>query len=874
MSRASKVEKPKAAVAKTKSKSSSGDLKLAPALDWFASRDFRPFEYQVESWRASLAGQSGLITAATGTGKSYAAWFGTLLAYLSNPSDYVMHEGTSNTNKTNKAKKTLEPPQVALTTIWLTPLRALAGDLCENILQPVMDLNLPFSVEVRTGDTSSAKKAKQKEKLPTCLITTPESLAILLSYPGNEEKFATLRHVIVDEWHELIGSKRGGMVELLLARLKNIVSPRKLQVWGLTATLANLDTALDTLTGDGDGVLIKGTTGKELESFSVLPESLSSLPWTGHTGLTMVEDVAALVRQAHTSLVFTNTRSQTEQWYQQLIECEPELCGRAALHHGSLDFEVRRFVEHALKEGRLNCVVSTSSLDLGVDFAPVDRVVQVGSPKGVARAMQRAGRSGHRPGQVSSLYMVPCHALELVELCAARIAIGARQVEKRFPVNLPLDLLCQHVITVALGSGFRSEDLYNEVRTTHAFKNLSWSDWQWVLHFVSSGGKALGAYDEYKRIAEIDGVYRLARQAGEAGQEAMNRALALKHRLSIGTIVSEQSMEVSYFRGATLGNVEEGFIARLKIGDTFIFAGRYLELIEVKGMRAFVRKSEKRSGPVPRWVGGRLPLSTELARQVRILIDKASFGIYEDPEMAFIKPLLEVQATRSELPTLDDILVELLDSRDGHHLFVYTFEGRLVNEGLAHLTAYKLSQVQPSTFSIAINDWGFEILSPQPIVFPGVDGSDAAHFFANFDVANIERDIFNCLNSTEMARRQFREIARVAGLIFQGYPGANKTVKAVQISSSLLYDVFVEFDPGNLLVRQAHDEVLERHLEISRMLDALRRVSKSRIVAVRTKKASPFAMPLMVDRLRGKLSNQKLSQRILKMEMELAREMR
>lgn len=843
-------------------KSVKKDPLLAPALNWFAGRDYRPFDYQIEAWRASLSGQSGLITAATGTGKSYAAWFGTILSYLANPADYVIHSGQQ------KGKKNAEPDQVALTTIWLTPLRALAGDLCENILEPVVDLQLPFSVEVRTGDTSAAKKARQKERLPTCLITTPESLSILLSYPGNEEKFATLKHVIVDEWHELIGSKRGSMVELLLARLKKIVGAGKLQVWGLTATLANLDTALDALTGDGEGVLIRGSTGKELESYSVLPESLSNLPWTGHTGLPMVEDVAALVRQANTSLVFTNTRSQTEQWYQELIECEPELVGRAALHHGSLDYDVRRFVEHSLKNGRLNCVVSTSSLDLGVDFAPVDRVVQVGSPKGVARAMQRAGRSGHRPGQVSSLYMVPCHALELVELCAARIAIGARQVEKRFPLNLPLDLLCQHVVTIALGSGFKSEDLYNEVRTTHAFRHLTWSDWQWVLHFVSSGGKALGAYDEYKRIAEVDGVYRLA------GEPAMHRALALKHRLSIGTIVSDQSMEVSYFRGATLGHVEEGFIARLKIGDTFIFAGRYLELIEVKGMRAFVRKSEKRSGPVPRWMGGRLPLSTELARQVRILIDKASFGVYDDAEMAFIKPLLEVQATRSELPSLDEVLVEKLDSRDGHHLFVYTFEGRLVNEGLAHLTAYKLSQVQPSTFSIAINDWGFEILSPQPIVFPGPDGQDAAHFFANFDIANIERDIFNCLNSTEMARRQFREIARVAGLIFQGYPGANKTVKAVQISSSLLYDVFVEFDPGNLLVRQAHDEVLERHLEISRMLDALKRVSKSRIVAVDTKKASPFAMPLMVDRLRGKLSNQKLSQRILKMEMELAREMK
>jgi ATP-dependent Lhr-like helicase len=832
-----------------KAKNIKGSRPGQGALDtmnaWFVGRGWQPFKYQQSCWRQYLSGKSGLVHASTGTGKTYSIWPGPLIEFMS-----AAEQAGENLELRGKR---MEAP---LTVLWITPLRALATDIAASLLAPVEELGLPFSVETRTSDTSSSRKAKQKEKLPSCLVTTPESVSILLSYPQSD-RFKTLKLVVVDEWHELLGSKRGVQVELALARLRKLAP--HLRVWGLSATLGNLETALATLVGAG-GVLVQGECEKQVLAQTVLPESIDQLPWTGHTGFPMVEEVIDIVDQGRTSIVFTNTRSQTEQWYQRIIEARDDYCGQAALHHGSLDSDVRRFVEQALKEERLKCVISTSSLDLGVDFSPVDKVIQVGSPKGVARAMQRAGRSGHSPEQMSKIFLVPCHALEVVEMAAARLAMADRKIEKRFGLNKPIDVLCQHVTTVALGSGFKSQELFEEVRTTNAFKNLREEDWQWVLNFVGTGGAALNGYPEFHRIKEEDGVFEIS-----------DKSLALKHRLSIGTIVSDQAMDVCYINGGRIGQVEESFISRLKKGDCFLFAGRYLDLVEVRGMKALVRRSASRSGIVPRWMGGRLPLSTELSWQVRKLISDASYGAFDEEEMQFVRPLLDLQARRSCLPEQGQILVERFKSRDGHHLFVYSFEGRMVNEGLANLTAFRLSRLAPATFSIAVNDWGFEILSPQPISF----GSDSIEtFFKGYNYENLAEEITQCLNSTEMARRQFREIARVAGLIFQGYPGASKTIKQVQISSSLLYDVFVDFDPGNLLVRQAHDEVMEKHLEISRMIETLQRLSASEIVVVDPVKASPFCMPLMVDRLRGKLSSEKLAQRVLRMHMDLAGDMR
>jgi ATP-dependent helicase Lhr and Lhr-like helicase len=766
-------------------------------------------------------------------------------------------------------------PLVPLTVLWITPLRALGNDIALSLRAPVEVLDLPFVVETRTGDTSSSTRLKQKDRLPYALITTPESISILLSYPGNEEKFRHLKLVVVDEWHDLLGTKRGVQTELALARLRRLAPG--LKTWGLSATIGNIDAALTALVaGDSEAVdnqsgvahknghpdsavLVSGSVSKKVVAETLLPKRLQNLPWTGHTGLPMLGEVIDKVAACNSSIVFTNVRSQTEQWYRQMIEMREDFCGQAAVHHGSLDLGVRRWVEDALKNERLKFVVATSSLDLGVDFTPVQQVIQIGSPKGVARAMQRAGRSGHSPDAVSILQLVPCHALELVELCAARLAMKYGLLEKRYSQKKPIDVLCQHVTTVALGSGFDPKELFDEVRETSSYKNLTWEEWLWVLNFVGTGGAALAAYPDYHRIKIEDGRYIIS-----------DKALALKHRLSIGTIVADQAMDVVFTSGERIGQVEESFISKLKKGDRFVFAGRYLELVDVRDMKARVKISPVKSGVVPRWMGGRMPLSSELASVVRDLISDAAFNVYKEPEMAFVEPLLQLQQERSALPALGEILVEFYQSRDGYHLFVYPFEGRLVNEGLANLVAFKLSRLSPSTFTIAVNDWGFEILSARPM---DIDGKAIAELFRALDGDNIKEDIRECLNAGEMAKRKFREIARVAGLIFQGYPGSSKTVKQVQVSSSLLFDVFADFDPGNLLVRQAHDEVLENNLEISRLKEALGRINEAKIVEVHLVKASPFSVPLMVDILRGKLSSEKLAQRVLRMQMEMAKDM-
>ncbi|MBK8223285.1 MAG: ligase-associated DNA damage response DEXH box helicase [Candidatus Obscuribacter sp.] len=831
------------------------------ARGWFKERGFEPFSFQEELWSAYLNQQSALLTASTGTGKTYAAWFGPLIENMNSWGDkHLQRSVTAQTQEPLDTGPPNDSRNLPLTVLWITPLRALAQDLHLNLLAPVQDLKLPFSVETRTSDTSAGTRARQKKVLPSCLITTPESISIQISYAGFADKFRHVKLVVVDEWHELLGSKRGTLVELFLARLRSYCSP---VVFALSATIGNADLALETLVPSGDRIIITGKEKKVIEARSVLPPRLSNLPWSGHTGLTMVDEVAKLAGEASSTLIFTNTRSQTEQWYQELIEIEPDFAGRAALHHGSLDTDVRRFVEENLRSGRINLVVSTSSLDLGVDFSPVERVLQIGSPKSVARALQRAGRSGHRPGAVSTLYMVPCHALELVELAAARIALTSGHLEERYPVLMPIDVLCQHITTTCLAGPLYPQQFLKEMRSTRAFRHLSEDELNWSLTFVATGGSALAAYPEFKRIKLKEGYYEVDCETAEGKQ------LALKHRLSIGTIVADQSMEVRFFRGGSLGHVEESFISRLKVGDTFLFAGRYLELVEVNGMKAYVRLSSKRGGPVPRWMGGRLPMSSQLSAHVRYLIDQASHGKFEEPEMTFIKPLLLLQSQRSLLPAQDEVLVEWHKSRDGYHLFIYTFEGRMVNEGLAYLSAFKLSRLSPATFSIAVNDWGFEILSDRPFRFE----RGASEFFMAFKQEELSDDILACLNAGEMARRQFREIARVGGLIFQGYPGAPRKVKQVQISSSLLYDVFVDYDPGNLLVRQAHQEVLDRHLEVQRMKLAIERIVSGKVVEVETPKASPFALPLMVDRLRGKLSSEKLSSRIERMEVDMAREM-
>jgi len=809
--------------------------------EWFASEGWEPFPFQEEVWQACLAGESGLIHAATGTGKTYAAWIGPILEWLR---DYP-----------GPPTRASAPP---LRVLWVTPLRALAADTEAALRAPVQDLGLPWTIETRTGDTEPRVRARQSKRLPTALVTTPESLSLLLTWADTPSLFEHLEMVVVDEWHELMASKRGVQTELALARLRHWRPD--LRVWGLSATLGNLETARDTLLGltpegvERSGRIIRGLVPKGLQVDSLIPETMERFPWSGQIGLRLLPEVIQAIEESRTSLVFTNTRATAELWFQALLNARPDWAGVIALHHGSLDRQTREWVEDGIRDGRLRCVVCTSTLDLGVDFTPVDRVLQVGSPKAVGRLIQRAGRSGHQPGAISRLTCVPTNALELVDVAAARDALAAGAIESRPPVERPLDLLAQHAVTVAVGGGFRPEELLAEVRTTRAYRDLTDGEWRWVMDFITRGGSALSAYPEYNKVVERDGWY-----------VPRDRGVAMRHRMSIGTIVSEAAMKVRFVRGKTLGTVEENFVARLRPGDVFTFAGRTLEFVRVREMTAWVRIAKESSSVVPHWTGARLALSSELASAVRQKLDQARQGIYRGPEMEAVRRILELQAEWSCIPAADELLIERVQTREGHHLFFYPVEGRLVHEGLAALFAYRLAQLAPITFTLAANDYGFELLSPEPARLE--ESLEAGLVSAD----HLLHDIPASLNAAELAKRQFREIARVAGLIFQGYPGRNKSVKQVQVSSGLLYDVFARYDPDNLLLFQAHREVLERQLEQSRLGRALERIARGRVTVVDVERPTPLAFPLLVDRAREQLTSEKMADRIKRMIAPLER---
>lgn len=817
--------------------SAASETALSRLERWFAGKGWTPFDFQREVWDAYRAGESGLIHAATGTGKTYAVWLAPLLEWMESHPDEAARP----------RRRAASPP---LRVLWLTPLRALAADTEAALRAPLLDLGLPWSLERRTGDTKASVRDRQRSRLPTALVTTPESVSLLLSRPDAKDLFSDLRLVVVDEWHELLGGKRGAQTELALARLQRFRP--ELRVWGLSATLGNLPVALAALLGPGrGGRLVRGEAPKEIRIDSLLPDTMERFPWAGHLGLKLLPRVVAAIEEGQTALVFTNTRSQTEIWYQELLEARPDWAGEIALHHGSLDRKVRDWVEDGLREGRLRCVVCTSSLDLGVDFAPVDRVLQVGSPKGIARLVQRAGRSGHRPGLPSRVTCVPTNAFELVEVAAARRSLASGRIEPRTPHEKPLDVLAQHLVTVAVGGGFRSAELYDEVRTAWTYRDLTPAEWEWTLDFVTRGGPALAAYPEYRRVAEVDGRYVVP-----------DRQVARRHRMSIGTITSDAALTVQSVGGAKLGTVEESFIARLRPGDRFIFAGKTLELESVRDMTAYVRKA-KGGGLIPRWMGGRMPLSTELAASVRALLEETRSGVFAGPEMEAVRPILELQARWSVVPAADELLIERLKSREGHHLFLYPFEGRLVHEGLAALLAWRLSRLQPITFTLAVDDYGIELLSPDRAPL------DEALAAGLLSAGNLAEDIPASLNAAEMARRQFRDIARVAGLLFQGFPGQRKPARHLQASSGLFYEVFTKYDPGNLLLHQAHREVLEQQLERSRLGRTLARLAESRVTILELERASPLAFPLLVAHMRDKLSSEKLSDRVRRMQVRL-----
>jgi ATP-dependent helicase Lhr and Lhr-like helicase len=804
--------------------------------EWFQNRGWTPFPFQTDAWKAYLDGESGLINAPTGSGKTYSLMMPILLEFIKE------HPDTYKKKKNN-----------GLRAIWITPIRALSKEIELSANRVIEGLELPWKVGVRSGDTSLKERAKQREKPPELLITTPESLHLLIATKGYEEFFKDLRVVVADEWHELMGSKRGVQIELGLSRLKRIVPD--LKVWGISATIGNMDDALQALLGNyykkKGNTIIRSDIHKQIIVESVMPDSLERMPWAGHLGIHLLQKVVDIVKQSTTTLIFTNTRSFAEIWYQKMLDKAPELSGLIAMHHGSISQEIRSWVEDQLHEGKLKAVVCTSSLDLGVDFRPVETVIQIGGPKGVARFLQRAGRSGHQPGAVSKIFFVPTHSLELMEAAAIREAINRKVVEDRFPYIRSFDVLMQYLVTLAVSDGFDPDIILEEVRGTFSFSSITDDEWLWLLNFITTGGDSLQAYNEYRKVIIDNGIYRVE-----------NRAIAMRHRLSVGTIVGDSSMFVRMMSGKYLGTIEEYFISRLSPGDVFWFAGRNLELVRIKDMEAVVRKTNRKSGAVPSWQGGRMPLSSQMSEMIRIKLAEVAEGKETDVELKFLKPLFDLQKHRSHLPGKKEFLIEYFETTEGYHVLMYPFEGRFVHEGLAALMAYRIAQIQPITFSIAMNDYGFELLSDQPIPIEDAVETNI------LGIDNLSHDIQASINSIEMARRKFRDIAAISGLVFKGYPGKPVKDKHLQSSSQLFFNVFHDYEAHNLLLRQAYEEVMDFQLEEARLRRALDRIAHQKIVITHPDKPTPFAFPIMVDRLREKLTSEKLEDRIRRMAIK------
>ncbi len=809
-----------------------------------------PFAFQEEAWQNIINGKSGLVNAPTGCGKTYSVFLGATMQFIN------QHPQVYKTQKNN-----------GLQLLWITPLRALAKDIGRAMEEVIAALGMQWRVGIRNGDTEIKEREKQKRNMPEVLIITPESLHLLLGQKNNADFFKALKIIAVDEWHELMGGKRGVQVELAVSRIINIqysifnvqscLPAGRCSVWGISATIGNLEEAKDVLLAPikQPGVIVQAHMHKKIVIESIFPDEIEKYPWAGHLGIKLVNKIIPIIQQSQTTLVFINTRGMTEMWYQALLTAAPELAGAIALHHGSIEQELRLWVEENLHTGKLKAVVCTASLDLGVDFRPVETVIQVGSPKGVARFLQRAGRSGHSPDAVSRIYFLPTHSLELVEAAALKKAVEENFIESKPPLLLCYDVLIQFLCTLAVGDGFYEAEIFSTIKATHCFSELTKDEFLEILQHITAGGTALGQYDEYKKVEVMpDGLHKIN-----------NRRIAMRHRMHIGTIVSDAMLKVKFMSGGYIGVIEEWFISRLEPGDSFTIAGRNLELVMIKDMTVLVKISTAKKSIIPSWMGGRMSLSSNMGKKLRQSLDASSNKKNTVEELAVLKPLFDLQNALSHVPKENELLIEHIETKDGYHLFVYPFEGRLVHEAMAAILAYRIARIMPITFSFAMNDYGFELLSDQPIPL------DDSNVYELFSEENLFDDIQKSVNSTEMAKRKFRDIAVIGGLIFQGMPGEKQKARHLQSSASLLFKVFAEYEPNNILLKQSYNEVFEQQMEEARLRDMLRRIQQSEIVINFPKQLTPFCFPLKVDSIRENISSEKLEDRVKRMQEQLTK---
>ena len=795
--------------------------------NWMAQKDFAPFTFQLETWEKFYKNYSGMVVAPTGFGKTYSVFLAVIIDFLNFPEKYG--DG--------------------LKLLWITPLRALAKDIAKAMKEAIDEIGLDWSVGVRNGDTPISERTSQTKKMPDILLVTPESLHLLLAQKNNQRFFKNLKCIAVDEWHELLGGKRGVLTELALSRLTSY--QKKIRIWGITATIGNLDEALEVLLPyKTKKTKVVAKEKKKIDIIAVLPDEVEILPWAGHLGNKLANKVIPIILESKTTLVFTNTRSQAEMWYQILLQQHPDFAGQIAIHHSSIDKDLRIWIEENLSSGYLKAVVSTSSLDLGVDFKPVDTVIQIGSAKGVARFLQRAGRSGHSPFETSKIYFVPTHSLELIEVAALKEAVKQKIIEPRVPMVMTFDVLVQYLITLAVGEGFKAEETFEQIKNTYAFQEITAEEWKSILQFITIGGGAFKNYEEFHKVVIEEGIYKVK-----------SRRIAMLHRMNIGVIVSDAMLKVKVLGGSYVGMIEEYFITRMKKEDKFILAGRVLEVAHIKEMTVYVRNA-KGKAMVPSYLGGRLPLSSYLGQFLRLKLSQSLDAKSSEKELKFLHPLLASQEGISHIPKEDEFLVEIIKTRDGYHLFMYPFEGRLIHEVMSALIAFRISKITPISFSMAMNDYGFELLSSQEIPLTEENLKQI------LSKENLIKDVLSSINATEMARRKFRDIAVISGLVIQTYPGQQKNNKSLQSSAGLIFNVLEDYDSQNILLKQAYTEVFNQQIDEARLVEAFNRIENSKIILKFANSFTPLSFPIKVDSLRQSLSSEDLGERIKRMQAE------
>ncbi|WP_117590723.1 ligase-associated DNA damage response DEXH box helicase [Chryseobacterium sp. FH2] len=789
---------------------------------WMADKGISPFKFQIDTWQKFGNGYSGMVVAPTGFGKTFSVFLAIISDFLNHPEKY---------------KKGLKM-------IWITPLRSLSKDIAKAMQEAIDEIGLDWVVGVRNGDTDPKVRQQQVKNMPEILVVTPESLHLLLGQKNNSRFFNEMKCVVIDEWHELLGSKRGVMVELAISQLKNYIP--KIKIWGITATIGNLEEAMDVLIPyDIKKTKITAKEHKKIDILSVFPDEVEILPWAGHLGAKLADHIVPIILESKSTIVFTNTRSQSEMWYQLLLEAYPDFAGQIAIHHSSIDAHLRIWIEENLSSGKLKAVVSTSSLDLGIDFKPVDTVIQIGSAKGVARFLQRAGRSGHSPFETSKIYCVPTHSLELIEVAALKEAVRQKVIEPREPQVLCFDVLVQFLMTLAVGDGFYPDELCERIKKVYAFQEMTDEEWKSILDFLTIGGSVLKSYEEFHKvvIAE-DGLYKVT-----------SRKIAMLHRMNMGVIVSDAMLKVKFISGGYIGMVEEYFISKLKKEEKFILAGRVLEVAMIKDMTVYVRAAKGKAF-APSYLGGRLPLSSNLGHFLREKLSGALNPKASEKELKFLHPLLANQEKNSHIPKEDEFLTELIKTREGYHLFMYPFEGRLVHEVMAALIAFRISKLAPISFSMAMNDYGFELFSDKEIPL------NKENLDKILTRENLMTDVISSINSAEMARRKFRDIAVISGMVIQNYAGKQRSNKSLQSSAGLIFKVLEDYDPNHFLVRQAYTEVFNAQLQEQRLVEAFKRIEKSKIILKFSNTFTPLSFPIKVDSLRQTLTSENLDTRI------------